>query len=207
MLCKQGTMTEEQFCTLMEGAFSPEANVSLFYYLEDAEAEAEELVWGKTVDRDSLLSVWKELEREEIVQNFYNSQPLQAFRVVEHRVNLDERGEFRASFIEHTLHGDMKWIADYTEIEQAEMALWGHKPDDLRAMLYHVTGRMFYDGEIVTSEWKAEKALCEIRQDFYHEAMQQLEYLTDVIRVEQPQERDCTFLVQFGDLPSELRLD
>ena len=100
------------------------------------------------------------------------------------------------------------WIADYTEIEQAEMALWGHKPDDLRAMLYHVVGRIssFYDDEIVTSECRVEKALREIRQDCYHEAMQRLEYLTDVIRVEQPQERDCTFLVQLGDLPGDLRL-
>jgi len=207
MLCKQGTMTEEQFCTLMEGAFSPEANVALLHYLEDAEAEAAELVWGETVDRNSLLSVWKELDREAIVEAFYNSQSLQAPRVVEHRVDLDERGEFRASFIEHTFHGDMKWIADYTEIERAEMALWGHKPDDLRAMLYHVAGRMFLEDEIVTSERKAEKALSDIRRDCYHEAMQRLEYLTDVIRVEQPQERDCTFLVQFGELPSESRLD
>jgi hypothetical protein len=164
------TITEADFIDAFDEMgrsenFSRPARQALFRYLTDLEDDIGE---PAELDVIAICCDWAELTAAELAQEY--AHMIDAPPVYEHRVNLDERGEFSATIYRHHLDGEPEWIADYGTEEREFLADEGVDLDDYVEILERVTGRT---GDVYGSEEEAEEAVAE-----------QFEELLDVLRDE-----------------------
>jgi len=154
------TVSERDFIRAFDdvgrgNSFSRLARKVLFEWYDDL---AQDMPGGVELDPIGICCDWAEYTGTDIVEEF-GYMTGKGPRIVEHRINLDERGQFSATFWEHTLNGDEVEIASYNQDMLRQFVdESGERADNYAELLNYLTGIATIDVEVYDSTEDAESA-------------------------------------------------
>jgi hypothetical protein len=154
------TVTEQDFVRAFDDVgrsnqFSPLARKVLFEWYDDlSDGTGEDI----ELDPIAICCDWAEYTGTDIVEEF-GYMTGKGPRIVEHRINLDERGQFSATFWEHTLNGDEVEIASYNQDMLRQFVdESGERADNYAELLNYLTGISTTAAEVYDNTSGAESA-------------------------------------------------